>query len=537
MTMKFKKIFSAVLVFMFAVCTLSALSVEVNYNGELREPDIRKRRDDDLVGVIIRTNVEAEVFINGHSFGKTPVATIDLSTTYYNLEIRRSGYDTIRCKIYPRRRYTYTYEFVMQKTCGYINIKNYPSGSTVYVNGSSVSSLPVEVDPGYHNIKVRKFGYEDYVERVYVENHKTTNVNVSLKTAPFRITNFSVSKKQINPDYSSGIGKVTFSFEVSNDGSAILSVCDRYGNAVWTHEYGYFSTWNQSITWNGTGNYGERLPDGQYTVNLYSFDYDVSYNIKIDRSLVYPLSVFTPAGSGIGSLPCAFGDGVNYVKLLVDFGPMLNLNDGKVKLYSLPVTTGILIDFGHYNEFGFSFGVGAATSSDVTDRTPLMAGISFKRNFVIDLGGGSKFDFAGLINYNYCSVYDYCVPGTEVGKGLDLGLALGYETKTFYLGVSGEYAFGATRIRTNKDRNADDEDPEDILKYGVVASLLPARNLRTSAFAAFYNNKMLEAGLEFIAMPGAGAFCCNAKASVLTDITAKDKNMLINAKFGLSYLF
>ena len=524
MGMKMKKIFSVVLVFFFAVCTLSALSIEFGYDGSVRDPDSSKRRDDELVGVIIRANVEADIYINGKHFGKTPFATVDLSATHYNLELRRDGYDTISCKIYPRRRYTYTYEFVMQKTCGFISVKNYPSGSYVYVDGSRYSSFPVEVLPGNHTVKVRKFGYEDYSERVYVENHKTVSVNVSLETAPFRISNFEISKSKINPDYTSGIGKVTFSFDVTNDGSAILSVNDRYGNEVWTYEFKSFSTWEQSVTWNGRGNYGEEIPDGQYSVNLYSFDYDKSIPLKIDRSLNYPLSTFTPSGTGIGTLPCAFGDGMNYVKLFVDFGPMISIADSKVQLYSLPITTGIIIDFGHYNELTGSFGVGAATAGG---KNPLLASGSFKRNFVIDLDKNSKIDFAGLIDYNFCSGLNFAPEGSGIGKGLGLGFSAAYETKNLYLGLSGEYSFAKKTAKL----------PQDILTYGAVVSIQPVKNLKASGWAAMTNNKFLEGGIEFIAMPGSGAFCLDAKTSVLKDITSKEKNLMINAKFGLSYLF
>ena len=526
--MKMKKSFAIFLVLLFAVCGLSAASFEITYDGSVYEPDSTKRREDELAGVIIKANVEAEVYISGKYAGKTPYATADLSQSYYSVELRKDGYDTIKCKIYPRRRYTYTYNFVMQKTCGYINVKNYPSGSYVYIDGSRQSSFPYEVYPGSYTVKVRKFGYEDFEERIYVDNHKTVTVNAALKTAPFKISNFKISKNQINPDYTSGIGKVTFSFDVTNDGSAVLSVNDRYGNEVWCHEYNSFSTWEQSITWNGTGSYGERLPDGQYTVNLYSFDFDESYTIKINRSLIYPLSVFTPSGSGIGSLPCAFGDGINYVKLFVNFGPLINMNGSSVSIYSLPVSTGMIIDFAHYYELSGSVGVGAATSSDVTNgKNPILASGSFKRNFVIPLGGGAKVDFAGLIDYNFCSIHGYAPLGTDIGKGLGLGVAAAFETKTAYFGVSGEYSFAKTSSASNMD----------VLKYGAVASIQPAKNLKASAWTAMTNNKVLEGGVEFITMPGSGAFCFDAKASVLTDLSSENKNMFINAKFGLSYLF
>lgn len=539
MIMKVKKFFSAVFVLFFVVCSLSALSIDfTGDSSSTRSPDSTKRRDDDLVGVIIRTNVEgAEVYINGKLFGTTPFATVDLSASYYTLELRKSGYDTIKCKIYPRKRYTYTYEFVMQKTCGFITIKNYPTGSYVYVDGSRYSTFPIEVTPGNHTVKVRKFGYEDYTEQVYVENHKSVTVSVSLKTAPFRIRNFSISRNQINPDYTSWIGKVNFSFEVTNDGSAILSVCDYYGNAVWTHEYNSFSTWNQSISWNGRDNYGNPLPDGQYTVNLYSFDFDQSLPLTINRGLVYPLSSFTPSGSGLGSLPCAFGGGENYVKLFLDFGPMIDLSGEKGQLYSLPVTGGVIIDFGHYNELSFAFGGGTATQSPLVDAVPAMASVSYKRNISTDLAPNLKLNFAPLINYNYCSQFFYGPLGSNIGTGLGLGLAMGLEGKTLYLGASGEYFFGATKAKGAKYLDDDSIQGENILKYGLVLSANPSKNLRTSVWGAMYNNEILEGGLEFIAMPGTGAFCFNAKASLLTDITSDDKNMLINAKFGLSILF
>ena len=528
MSMKIKRFITIALVFLLAVCAAfpAGVSIELNMFGStVRDPDSTKRRDDELAGVIIKANVEdAEVYINGNRVGKTPFATADLTSTYYNLELRKAGYDTISCKIYPRRRYTYTYSFVMVRTCGYINVRNYPSGSYVYVDGTRYSSFPVEVDPGNHTVKVKKFGYKEYENRFYVENHKTVNVDATLKVAPFEISNFSISKSKINPDYSSGIGRVTFSFDVTNDGSAILSVKDRYGNEVWTHEYSSFSTWEQSITWDGRADHGERLPDGQYTVNLYSFDYDVSYPIKIDRSLIYPLSVFTPSGSGIGSLPCAFGDGVNYVKLFVDFGPIIDMNGKKVSMASLPITGGMIIDFAKYYELSGSFGVGAATANS---DNPLLASGAFKRNFVFSLGGGMKFDLAGLIDYSYCSLNDYSLPGLEYGKGLGLGLAAGFETKSLYFGVTGEYSFA----------KATGGAGEDVLKYGAVASVQPAKNLKTSAWAGMTNNKVLEGGVEFITMPGSGAFCFDAKASVLTDLSSENKNMFINAKFGLSYLF
>lgn len=528
--MKIRKIISAVFMFFFVVCAVSAYSGANDY-GSLRSPDVSKRREDDKLGLIIRANVEAEVYINGQYSGKTPFSSLDFGPGYYNLELRKNGYDTIKCRINLRNRYTSVYEFVLEEVKGFINVKNAPSGSSIYIDGSRYTSFPVEVKPGSHTVKVRKFGYEDFSEYVSVANHETASVYVRLQTAPFKITNFRVSKTTINPDYTSGIGKSTFSFSVTNDGSATITVLDRYGNEVWDHRFASFSTWDQSVTWNGTTNYGEKLPDGQYSVCLTSDNFEDKCSIKIDRSIIYPLSSYTPSGSGIGSIPCAFGDGVNYTKLFVDFGTSMNIAENHFETSSFPVTVGMIVDFAKSFELTGSVGT-FITSKE--QKNPIDASVSFKKNFSLILDSNMKFNIAGLVDYSFCSVNNFGGIGSNVGNGLGIGLAAGFETKTLYVGVTGEYSFAGTKIKSEEYAN----DPDtDVLKYGVVATMLPWRNLKTGAWVACYNNRVLEAGGQVIAMPGSGAFCCDVRASVVTDLGAADKNLNINAMFGLSYLF
>ena len=531
--MKIRKIITTVLMFFFVVCAVSAYSSDDD-SGEFRSPDTTKRREDENCGVIIQANVEAEIYVNGRYLGKTPLATLDLGPSYYSLELRKDGYDTIKCKIYPKKRYTYVYEFKMAKSFGYVNVKNAPSGSTIYIDSSRVSSFPAEVSPGKHTVKVRKFGYEDFVEYVFVENHKTSTVNTNLQVAPFKLTNFRVSRSTINPDYTSGIGKVTFSFSVTNNGSADIVITDRYDNEVWDYRFGSFSTWEQSVSWDGTGSYGEKLPDGIYTVNLTSEGFDQSYKVTIDRTIIYPLSTFTPSGSGIGSLPCAFGDGVNYTKLFVDFGVNMDVLNDHFETQCFPVLAGIIVDFGKYNEISASAGTSIMGKGE---KTPITASVSYKRNFAMNITSGLKLDFAGLVDYNFCSLFNYGGLGSNTGTGLGLGFAAGLETKVLYFGLSGEYSFGKTKYKQANPAPGEFFVTTDILKYGLVVSALPWRNLKTAAWVTCYNHHVLEAGGDVIAMPGSGAFCCEVKASVITDLTSQNKNVGINTKFGLSYLF
>ncbi len=516
MSMNFKKLFSAISVFLLVVCMLPAFSMEVEIDG-IRDPDTRKRRDDDYIGVIIKTNVEgAEVYINGKEFGTTPLATVELSDTTYRVEIRKDGYDTIKCRIRPRRYYTSTYIFVMEKTCGFISVKNVPSGASVYIDGVKESSFPMEVYPGSHTIKVRKFGYEDFSEQVYVENHRTVQRSISLKTAPFTISRFKVSKNSINPDYSSSLGKATVSFYVTNDGSALLMINDRYGNTVWSYQFSSFSTWEQSITWNGRGSDGEILPDGQYTVKLINYDYEFSDRIKIDRSMVYPLVSVTPNGSGLGTMPCAFANGINYVRLFSVFGANFNTDTQGNPLSSIPISAGFVVDFAKYFELAGS--IGADISTDGSG-TAIKGGGSFKGGAGIKLSNDVSLNFAGFAGYN-------------VERGLALGASASVDTGDGLVGITGEYYLGATMKRIDGNKQS------DIIKYGVIISFLPVQSLRTSVWGAMHNDKYIEAGAELITMPGSGAFSFDAKAYLVKDIKdTGNKNMSINAQIGLSYLF
>lgn len=520
--MSFKKNFTLFTLLMISVFSVFASSYD------LVQPSKKERHGDDFCGVIIDTNIEgASLYINGTYVGKTKYVTTDLDSRYYNIEIRLSGYDTIYARIHPQEKYTYTYNFRLIKTCGFIEFNNLPNGARASVDGATVYSNRAEVDPGYHSVRVRLFGYEDYNVNVNVENHKTVYVDVNFVPAAFEISNFKISKSKINPDYSSGIGKTNISFYVTCDSSAILSASDRYGNVVWSYDFPSFSTWEQGVTWDGTDSEGYALPDGTYTINLYSFDYSFSGTVTIDRSMVYPLTTYTPSGSGIGNLVCAFDSETSFVKPFVSFGPMLTLDDEKSDLYAVPIDFGILFDFAKHFELGFSCGFGVGYSKD---ETPFNFNSNFKGTGNIKLSSDVSLSLAGTLRYGFTNHCNFTPEGFDLGNGLGLGLAAGITGDKLYLGVTGEYIFGGTIQKEDKA----DPNKKNILKYGVVGSIFAQNNIRINAWGAVHNYENFEFGAELITMPAASSFCFDAKVYSLLD---KNNNMLLNAQIGLSYLF
>lgn len=499
---------------------------------EMRYPDGKKARDDRLAAVRIETNIQgASVYIEGKLVGKTNLFLDDLNGAYYNIEIRKDGYDTIRCRIEAKRRYTYTYRFTLVKTCGYVTVKNKPSNATVYIDGISVSYFPHEVTPGSHTVKIRKFGYDDFEKTVVVPNHRTVDVDPVLRVSPFEIRNFRVSKGTINPDHKGGIGKTTISFYVTNNGYADITAKDRYGNVVWEYSFDSFSTWEHSVSWDGRGYYGESLPDGEYTVELSSGSYHFEKPVKISRAYSYPLISYTPSGSGFGTSAYAFASEANFVKPFVDFGVMLYPNSEKgSSIYSLPLDFGMIINFA--KSFEMAGSVGFAYKS-CFETLPVSFNFSLKGTGVAEIDSEKSLCYAGFVRYGHNNVYEYAPEGVDFGNGLGFGASVGIDSKSFYAGVSAEYVLAATIDKSTLKK--DSVVSGNILNYGAAVSVYPAKSVRLNGWGTVHNMDTFEVGAGIVAMPASGSLCVDGK--VMAFIKKNNNNPLLTGQIGLSYLF
>jgi len=68
---------------------------------------------------------------------------------------------------------------------GYLSVSSTPSGADVYLDGIYQGTTPLiisDVSVGYHNVKITKFGYQDYQTEVYVRDGETTYVTATLKS-------------------------------------------------------------------------------------------------------------------------------------------------------------------------------------------------------------------------------------------------------------------------------------------------------------------------------------------------------------------
>ncbi len=77
----------------------------------------------------------AQIYINGKSFGKTPLTVAGLQAGQYKIRIQKNGFDGISRDAYIRAGRTNTVEFVLLRNTGGIDLIVNPPGVSVYVNG------------------------------------------------------------------------------------------------------------------------------------------------------------------------------------------------------------------------------------------------------------------------------------------------------------------------------------------------------------------------------------------------------------------
>jgi hypothetical protein len=82
----------------------------------------------------------AVVYINGRSYGKTPLKVADLPSGKYKIRVAKDGFDSISRDAYITEGRTNTVEFSLKRNTGGIDLIVNPPGVTVYLDGKKYST-------------------------------------------------------------------------------------------------------------------------------------------------------------------------------------------------------------------------------------------------------------------------------------------------------------------------------------------------------------------------------------------------------------
>ena len=133
-----------------------------------------------------------------------------------------------------------------------------------------MSDYRFEVETGWHSVKVRAFGYKDFSTDIYVKRRSFNSIPVELEKAKFEITSFSTSKQKFNPFYKGTIGECEFDISVTTDSQefGFFEITTINGEVVFSRQLNHFSSWTQTIHWNGRSDDGQLLPPGIYVATV-----------------------------------------------------------------------------------------------------------------------------------------------------------------------------------------------------------------------------------------------------------------------------
>ena len=271
-----KVIFAGLAAFLFAACSTSRGSlyretvrtetetVTAQTEEARSEEETVKKSETGLE--IVSDPEEAEIYLDNRYLGLTPLLLEDLEPGRYKLTLKKKGY-------YPYNGWIDFYEdyllheAVLEPITGTFKITTVPGNALIYLATSELESGSAsEIPVGSYSLRVRAFGYEDYVARVEIEEKLMTSLRVELKAAEFSLYDVRASKKVFNPENAGLLGRTRVSFLVTSFGRGRAVVLNEQNQEVFSREFSSFKTWEQSFEWNGRDDAGLLLPDGFYKV-------------------------------------------------------------------------------------------------------------------------------------------------------------------------------------------------------------------------------------------------------------------------------
>lgn len=491
------------------------------FSGTLAvEPVKVKELDDSKEAVaIIESNVtNAEVYLNGSYMGRTTCTIDDVKPGRYKLELKKTNYEVSQATIEIKAGYELTYNIQMVEICGEIEFKNVPSDALVYVDNSRVSTSIVEIAAKTHTVTIKRFGYKDFKQEVTVPAYKRVSVTPKFEVAPFSLTDFRVSRKSINPDYSSGIGKVKISFSVTNKETARLAIYGPDGSLTNLYDFPEFSTWEQSYTWNGKSDEGEVLEDGTYEIELTCAGSVYRETVKLNRNLVFPLLNQSTTGLGYGRLPALEPLGMKFCNISLLFTPKFV----QEKFNSLS------IEFGANGAFSehIMAGVNASAYTVANEKATFVINGNIQYVDSYDITSSIKGLVGGQLRYGYAK-NPVDRKGVDYGAGLGGVLMAGLSTDNYSVTAVGQVVMGCVTGKLS--------EKETLISGGFALAGKPFRVTNFYSYGSYNNYNVISAGVGVNAMPFGSLVVFSLGAN--TDVFLTDNTFAFSARLGLAFVF
>lgn len=480
--------------------------------------------------ISIKTNLRgADVFVNNELKGQTPLKISNLAPGNYTLRVEKDGFAPILRNIRVDDGMGYDYNFYMESIMGRLQLEGLPSGAVILLDDSTTYKTTLELNEGYHRLKVRCFGYDDISATIKIRRHTLKKITVYMQPVEFALTGFTASRTTINPNYRSDFGKITFTASVTAPGSGLLEITDAMDQVVYSQQVPNFYSWQTNISWTGRNSYGQPLPDGYYIATFTAGDYKLSTTVCIDSTLFYHLMDLTYGGTGISNLPQAFSMPAKTIAFDTNITFAWKTNEG---FYDIPFTFGLSAWLNSNFELSGKFaGFSKLSISEENKETPVLANISLKYVNNIPVYYGTKLCLGTGIHYGYCSAEQLETPfGNDCGTGLGFCGMIGVDTSRLYAGFTTDFIMGAVSSNPSKGDNT--------WKNGLAVSLMPLPEVAINLSCAVNSNSNIFDSLE--PAIGFSTFIPGLPLMLKTSGQAKiyfDQATYFSGTVGFTYLF
>jgi hypothetical protein len=253
----------------------------------------------------------ARVFINGIERGTTPFSDPNLMPGSYVVTLVRESYEDRQLVVNVPRRSRIFISLDMEKAMGTLVVQPkkssdipswVPFNPQIYVDGEHQSKTQFSLPIGFRNVLVRAFGFEDASSTVMVYQDRTSFLEFEMKPALYRMSNPRVRRVRFNPANSGSLGMTESLFEINAPGKGTFKIISEQGVEVFSINLETFTSWSQSVLWNGRDSAGTIVPDGTYVINIdtESIPWDdkphvrqsVSLSVEVDSSIqIFPESI------------------------------------------------------------------------------------------------------------------------------------------------------------------------------------------------------------------------------------------------------
>lgn len=391
----------------------------------------------DTTSLYVESDIpETEVYLNGIYQGLTPLTIEPVEPGLWQLILKKNGYYKEYYTIRIIKNEQNQISANLKPITGILTIKNAPPNAEFEIDNVTYTANAIQLTEGIHSVIIRAFGYTQKKTDVSISRRNEKVLDGVLEKAAFMINDLHPLKAAFNPENPANLGQTEIAFRVTAPGTGTIEISDANGKTVSSYTAGPFTTWKQTLQWNGTDTTGASVPDGEYTITVKaksaavpadstapSAEKEIQAKVKIDRTIIYP---FSDSFSGIGAAgPVISGS------LMPKGSAMINFDVLSLSGMFCPGLSAV-IGFSDFLEGGFRTAV--LLDKDSNKSIDIAAGLK---------AGMQSGNLHSALSLRYSASTNTAPSSAPVSrKGIAFGPAVEYRIAHFAIGADAEVSFG-----------------------------------------------------------------------------------------------